>query len=187
MGVRWRRVGQSLGSAPEAPECRKGRTMTQLRWVILLLIGGGLALDVKAARAQFPYQSPQTSPFNRPAISPYLNLFRPGGSVSNNYFNLVRPQQQFNNDFTRLSYGQAQLGQAIAAGQESQPILPPTGHAVGFGTQWEYFQTQYRAGALAGARGGAGPGGHGGCARQDAAGGPGGEGGQGGRGGSGRR
>jgi hypothetical protein len=145
--------------------------MTQLRLVILLSAGVWLTLGGQSARAQFPYQRPQTNPFNQPVVSPYLNLFRQGAGVSNNYFNLVRPQQQFNNDFTRLSYGQAQLGQAIAAGQESQPYLPPTGHATGFGTHLKYFQTQYRAGALAGASaigtpGGAGGGGYGGYGGQ---------------------
>lgn len=47
------------------------------------------------ARAQFG-ESRIERPFNRPTISPYLNLFRNGGGTPIlNYYGLVRPQQQF--------------------------------------------------------------------------------------------
>jgi len=45
-------------------------------------------------------------PFNRPTVSPYLNLLRSrsGGNTVLNYYGMVRPQQQFyqqNQDFNR--------------------------------------------------------------------------------------
>jgi hypothetical protein len=36
-------------------------------------------------------------PFDRPAFSPYLNMFRSGNGPVMNYFGMVRPQQEFLN------------------------------------------------------------------------------------------
>jgi hypothetical protein len=149
--------------------------MTRPRIGILASIGLALTLAAGPAAAQLPYTRPQTSPFNRPAISPYINMFRPGGNIAQNYFGLVRPEIQFNQDVNQLQNRQALLGAQIAAGTESQAVLPPTGHATGFQTQYRYFQTQFRGGAgLAsyggpqGARGGAQQSGGAGAARPPA-------------------
>jgi hypothetical protein len=101
--------------------------------------------------AQF-YQPPQTTPFPRPVISPYMNLFRPGGNFTQNYFGLVQPQQQFYNGIQQLRRDDAALAQGLVTTQaqiaaNGQQYLPPTGSVVGFQTQSRYFMTLGRGGA----------------------------------------
>src|SRR5262249_32261641 len=100
---------------------------------------------------------PQTSPFQRPAISPYLNLFRPGGNFTQNYFGLVQPQMQFYSGINQLQMGQFNLSRQIT-GLEAQQFPTenaiPTGMKTGFFTHQKYFMTQFQAaGATGGTRG----------------------------------
>ena len=66
--------------------------MKRVTWLavgVLAIVAAG------SVKAQGPYQRPQTNPYGTPAISPYLNLVRPGGAGMN-YYNLVRPQVETN-------------------------------------------------------------------------------------------
>jgi hypothetical protein len=106
----------------------------------------GLGLFASTADAQ-----PRVSPPNRPAVSPYLNLLRPGNSPGVNYYGLVRPQMEFRNNIQNLQ-------QQVAENQSSimglnNAVLPTTGHATSFLNTGGYFPGGVGAG---GARAGAG-------------------------------
>ena len=75
-----------------------------------LAVGLGLVATADSATAQVP--QPQTGAGTRPAVSPYLNLNRPGNPAVNLY-GLVKPQQ----DTTR------QL-QTLQQQQQQQILLP---------------------------------------------------------------
>jgi hypothetical protein len=81
------------------------------RLAMCAAVGAVLALSAGAARAQFGYYSPpQTSPFPRAPISPYLNLAR-GGNPAINYYGLVRPQVEFQQSIFGLQQQVSGLGQ----------------------------------------------------------------------------
>jgi hypothetical protein len=73
----------------------------------------------------------------RPAVSPYLQLNRPGESPALNYYGLVRPQLAANKTFLALGADINALDAQTAALQASQ--LVQTGHASGFMTQGRFF------------------------------------------------
>ena len=81
-------------------------------------------LGPQAARAQF-YTPPATNPFQRPVVSPYLNL-RLGGNPAINYYGLVRPQEQTAATLLQLQQ-QVATGQAVLA-NEVAATQPTTGH-----------------------------------------------------------
>ncbi|HVJ81490.1 MAG TPA: hypothetical protein VNC50_10510 [Planctomycetia bacterium] len=86
----------------------------------------------------------------RPAYSPYLNLTRPGASVTQNYFGMVRPELE-----ARRSIGQLQQQYSAVAEQQaafSEGEIRTTGHAVGFLTHSRYFGT-FQGGRLSGGGG----------------------------------
>jgi hypothetical protein len=97
---------------------------------VLFAIAGG------QASAQYPYQ--------RPPLSPYLNLARPGGAF--NYYGLVKPYE----DYTKTVSGLQQ--QITTTQQDVQKVateragggtgsLPQTGHLIGFNSGYQrYFQ-----------------------------------------------
>jgi hypothetical protein len=127
--------------------------MRQLLWASVAAVGLAGGMVPGEASAQF-YQRPQTTPFARPTISPYLNLFRQGGSFTQNYFGLVRPQQQYNQNIQQLQQQQNQLSQNLSATQaqvnantQAVSSLLPTGQPVGFLTHGRYFMTLGRGGA----------------------------------------
>jgi hypothetical protein len=62
------------------------RSTTWLAGAILVAWGGG------RAEAQ-----PGVGPITNPVYSPYLNLLRPGGTLTQNYFGLVRPELDLRN------------------------------------------------------------------------------------------
>src|SRR4051812_41933039 len=97
----------------------------------------GLAL---APAVQAQYYRPITNPYNRPAISPYLNLARPG-SAGVNYYGLVRPQLD-----TYAALGQLQQQElalrAGASGLDPNSPFLMTGHATRFGNYSHYFFSQ---------------------------------------------
>lgn len=82
-------------------------------------------------------------PFDRPAVSPYLNLFRNGrgGNPILNYYGLVRPQQEFYQQSQDLQRG-AYNFQRQNNPQQNQPgqnsnvrsvyTIGTTGHSVSF-------------------------------------------------------
>jgi len=110
----------------------------------------GLAgfLTTGAARAQLGYQQPQTNPFNQPAVSPYLNLLRPGASAGVNYTTLVRPQVDTGRALQNLQHQVTQDQQVLMgqlgtapAGFNPSAVLPLTGHPTQFMTYSHYFTT----------------------------------------------
>jgi hypothetical protein len=105
-----------------------------MKILLTFLLGSVLLLAMgTAAQAQ--------SPYSRPTVTPYLNLYRGGASPALNYLNLVRPEID-------LRAGLRQLQQLGATNQQAITDLttvsglPATGHAAGFMTQRSYFQTQ---------------------------------------------
>lgn len=74
------------------------------------------------AKAQFGGDRIQR-PFQRPTVSPYINLFgggnRAGGNAVRNYYGVVRPQQQFYSNGRQFSN---QL-QTIQQRQQTQPTF----------------------------------------------------------------
>jgi len=106
---------------------------------LLLLTGSS------TAQAQFYYR-PQTNPFYRPPLSPYLNLARPG-DAGINYYGLVRPQVQDAQSIQQLQQQQLQLQQgATALDPTTGGVI--TGHPTRFGNYGHYFNYRGGAGAL---------------------------------------
>jgi hypothetical protein len=81
----------------------------------------------------------QGIPFQRPPVSPYLNLFNGGTNPAINYFGIIRPQIEFRNSIQ-------QLQQQIAMGEQSTGELATTlgmvttGHPSFFMSHRKYFQ-----------------------------------------------
>jgi hypothetical protein len=98
-----------------------------------LLVLCVLALVGAAASAQ-PQVGPPT---NRPAVSPYLNLLRPGNSAGVNYYGLVKPQQEFRNNIQNLQQ-QVSDNQTAITGLDNT-IGPTTGHSTMFLNTGGYF------------------------------------------------
>jgi hypothetical protein len=123
------------------------------------------SLSLAPLAASCPAQAPPPpgpAPVLPPPVSPFLNLNRRGASVANNYYNLVRPQTVFYNSIQQLqqqagTFRQDLTGLEQAQAQGSrQPVLPATGHPVGFMNYGSYFMTMGRAGTLTGYGGRAG-------------------------------
>jgi hypothetical protein len=91
------------------------------------------------AQAQSP-PPPRPVPYQRPTVSPYLNLAR-GGTPALNYYNLVRPQVEFQNSIQRLQQDVA-TNQQTVAGLDAALTLPATGHATRFMDYSQYFMSQ---------------------------------------------
>lgn len=115
--------------------------------------------------------------YNRPVYSPYLNLFRRGGSLLENYQGLVRPELDFRNSINSL--GQQVNYNEQQTAQIGSQILPATGHPVYFNNLSHYFSglRGSTGGIGGGGRAGAGAGGGSGGARGPSTGGFGGAGG----------
>jgi hypothetical protein len=94
----------------------------------LLLVGSTMA------HAQQPL------PITNPPITPWLNLYRGGGSISNNYNTLVGPEFSMRSGIGQAQQQASTNQQAIADLQQAKgPVT--TGHMAGFMTQRSYFQT----------------------------------------------
>jgi hypothetical protein len=112
--------------------------MSSMQGFVAATIGClSLTSGFAAAQAPLPYQTP--------AVSPYLSLFRQGSPPAVNYYNLVRPQIDYNSSIQQL---QQQVGvnrQGIAdlqtAPYRANPALPPTGFVPQFQSQRSYFMT----------------------------------------------
>jgi hypothetical protein len=120
-----------------------------------------------------PVVAQYDNPYNRPRVSPYLQLLRQGNSAGVNYATLVRPQLDFQRQLNQVQ-DQASANSAAITGL-SQGAAGPlvTGTAVGFQTHLGYFQNQYSGGGGVGFGGfGGGGGGVGGVSRGSAFGGP---------------
>jgi hypothetical protein len=101
---------------------------------VACLLGGG-----QLAHGQYPYGS---NPYNRPAVSPYLNLLRGGASPAFNYTTLVRPELDFRSSLGNLQNQTLLNQQAITGLAQGGPAGPlVTGAQAGFQTHLQYFQT----------------------------------------------
>lgn len=118
---------------------------------LVLTAGLLLGLAPQAVRAQ-AYVPPATSPFPKPPVSPYLNLFR-GGPPGINYYGLVRPQEQTGTALWQLQQRQQQLAAGQVALVTGDPNLPSTGHPTRFFNYSHYFLNQGGATAAAGTAG----------------------------------
>jgi hypothetical protein len=132
------------------------------RLVLASFAALGLLAAAAPGHAQFIYTPPATSPFYRPALSPYLNLALPGNRAIN-YFGLVQPQIQTANQLGLLQgqllqqqgllgnglyggYG-AYGGYGYGYGYPGAGVLS-TGYGAGFQNHWAYFQN-WRTGTAA--------------------------------------
>jgi hypothetical protein len=117
----------------------------------LLWFAGAVALAAslgsRPAAAQFvpgPYVPPTIyNPYQRPIISPYLNL----GLLGNRgiaYYGIVRPQIEQNLALQQLQTQSLLTQQQLATGTTTANLLV-TGHNFGFQNQYGYFQN-WRAG-----------------------------------------
>lgn len=96
---------------------------------------------VDQAQAQLgTYNRPQTNPFGRPVISPYINLGR-GGVQAFNYYGLVQPQLQATQSFQALQFGQQFQQQEI--NNLGQPGLNGAGQPLTTGGSYFYNFSHY--------------------------------------------
>ncbi len=102
------------------------------------------------ARAQVasPYNRNVPS-YNRPVYSPYLNLFRRGGTTFQNYQDLVRPELNFYNGINTLNQ-QVSYNERVIASIGTQ-LVPDTGHTASFNNLSHYYGQR---GSLGGSGGG---------------------------------
>ena len=94
-----------------------------------LSVLGFLAAD--SARAQV------LRPYGTPAVSPYINLLRPGINPAVNYYGSVRPQLQYNTAINTLEQ-QVQNARVAMTAAENQGV-PTTGHPIYFMRYQTYF------------------------------------------------
>jgi hypothetical protein len=102
---------------------------------VVLVAAAGLA----GAQPPVPGGGPPPRP---PAFSPYLNLTRPGGSVTLNYFGLVRPEVQAREAIRNLNQDVMANREAIGELESDTggvTELPGTGFVPSFGTRPPYF------------------------------------------------
>lgn len=96
-----------------------------------------LSADFAAGQPPLPYQTP--------AVSPYLSLFRQGVPPAVSYFNIVRPQIDFNSSIIGLQQQTGLNRTAISdlqqQGNNSTTTLPPTGFVPSFQNYRSYFMT----------------------------------------------
>jgi hypothetical protein len=105
------------------------------------LIATGLLLTL----ANVSFAQPPVVPQSPPAVSPWINLTRPGGSPVQNYYGQVRPQFQAYNAFqnqaqfdayTQMAINeQQQINQQLAQG----PLPLTTGHTATYMNYGHYY------------------------------------------------
>jgi hypothetical protein len=78
---------------------------------------------------------------SKPTVTPWLNLYRGGSSPNLNYYNLVRPEFDFRGAIGQLQVQTNTNQQSITdLNVPAGPLV--TGHAAGFMTHRNFFQTQ---------------------------------------------
>jgi hypothetical protein len=115
---------------------------------IVLLVAGILGLAASSASAQLDPAGSlyYDSIYNRPTVSPYLNLLNPGAAANSvpNYFTLVKPQLEQRAALTQQRSEISRLNREVSAGprrsQRQQSQIRSTGHA----TQFMYYGPYYR-------------------------------------------
>jgi hypothetical protein len=115
----------------------------------LACLAGLLSLGTTPRADAQQYIPPPTSPFYRPALSPYLNLGLPGQGALN-YYGLVRPQLAYNQAIGQLQSQQQLLSSELNAAVNSDPNSQlTTGHAARFFNYSHYYGNRGGAGSLA--------------------------------------
>jgi hypothetical protein len=117
-----------------------------MRFVLSVAMAGGLGLAAAAdkATAQALNTGPNTNPYLQPAVSPYVNMNRPGNQATN-YYGLVKPQlnttKQLQSLQTQLQQQQLmpQLGVANADDDVVMANYAVTGHPTAFSNVSHYF------------------------------------------------
>jgi hypothetical protein len=121
--------------------------MRRVEWVLLALL---MFLTAAPLHAQEVLSRPNTTPFQAPPTSPYLNMLR-GGNPAVNYYGLVRPQV----DSQRAIQ---QLHQQVAVPAPSTGLTmdayPNSGHTVQFMNLSHYFSNNIGSGLTGGRMGG---------------------------------
>jgi hypothetical protein len=107
------------------------------------------------AFAQYPgaaYRN-QGLPFQRPTVSPYLNLFNGGTNPAINYYGIIRPQFEFRNNIQQVQQQIAMADQSTADLANTLGMVT-TGHPSFFMSHQKYFQNvgTGASGALMGRR-----------------------------------
>jgi hypothetical protein len=101
----------------------------------LAFAGLSLCADECFAQRNNAYRRTQNSLYNRPTVSPYLNLLQPQGGGLPNYQTLVRPaidQRRQNQDTQRqISQLQSSVAASTAQEQRGEVTFRPTGHGTG--------------------------------------------------------
>jgi hypothetical protein len=109
-----------------------------------LLTGVGLLsllLPASAFAQYYPgYQRNQGAPFNRPTVSPFLNLFNGGTNPAINYYGIIRPQIDTRNSLMQLQQ-QINMGDQSTADLTTSLGVLTTGHPSFFLNHRRYFQT----------------------------------------------
>jgi hypothetical protein len=107
----------------------------------LLLSAALAALAVLAFMAPGQARAQVTSPntFQRPTVSPYLNLLRQGSPAAINYYGLVRPEASLYASVNQLNQGVMANQQGIQANQQAIGAMLTTGHSVRFMSYRQYF------------------------------------------------
>jgi hypothetical protein len=117
---------------------------TRLIWMVvgILSFAGSPALAQLDPAGSLYYDSI----YNRPTVSPYLNLLNPGAAANSvpNYFTLVKPQLEQRAALTQQRSEISRLNRQVSAGprrsQRQQSQIRSTGHA----TQFMYYGPYYR-------------------------------------------
>lgn len=119
-----------------------------------VLTAGGCLLTWTLTAGLAEAQSPL--PYQNPAVSPYLSLFRQGTPPAVSYFNIVRPQIDFNSSIQNLQQQTGFNRQSINDIQQQggRTTLPPTGFVPTFQNYRSYFMTYSGGGMGAGGLGG---------------------------------
>jgi hypothetical protein len=132
-------------------------TMKSVLGPATVAVGLVLGLAGGSARAQMPYPYESSRPlydlYNRPNLSPYLNLLRRGDPATNYYLGVIpeydrrnwvnRSLEQFQNLYQRTERAPQELVDPLLR----EPVYrtnPPTGHATGFLNYGTYFNMPRR-------------------------------------------
>src|SRR5262245_41728977 len=124
--------------------------MRRLPLAALATAAGLFLADARQAAAQFQYQRPQTNPYGRPTVQPFINL---GGRSSTVGIFSVQPNQ--NNPLLpgfaqQPGFGGVPQGQGLQQAFQLQqtgatmslggvPVAPTTGHGASFVNYGHYF------------------------------------------------
>lgn len=118
-----------------------------MKRILQLLVFGCLGLAANTALAQLdPAGSMYYNQlYNRPTVSPYLNLLNPVAAANSvpNYFTLVKPQLEQRAALTQQQSEISRLNRQVSTprrGRQQQSQVRSTGHA----TQFMFYGPYYR-------------------------------------------